>query len=87
MDDNARELFNQALPICEDLGYPEGEANCYLMLGRLDLHEKVCDAAQVNFMRALSLFDQLGDEQGRNDCFEVLGELRNRFAFPGQDGA
>jgi len=80
MSENARELFNQALPICEDVAYPEGEANCHLMLGRLDLDASAYDAAQANLTRALSLFEQLGDDRGRNDCFEVLGGLRHRIA-------
>jgi hypothetical protein len=77
MSERARVLFLQALPICKDVAYRQGEANCYLMLGRLDVMEKAYSTAQENLTRALSLFEQIGDERGRDDCYETLSGLRN----------
>ena len=80
MSERAHGLFDQALPICQDVAYKQGEANCHLMLGRLDVVEKAYSTAQEHLTRALSLFEQIGDERGRDDCYETLSGLRNGVA-------
>lgn len=79
--EQARELFQKALPLFEQLEDPHGMARCLQSLGNLALDDRELDKAQECFERALPLRQQLKDSQGIGNCLHGLGKAalsRNR---------
>jgi tetratricopeptide (TPR) repeat protein len=62
-NDQARTLYNQAIPLYQHVGSVLGEANCLLNLGQLALRESDNDQARTHYNQALSLYQRIQDRQ------------------------
>jgi tetratricopeptide (TPR) repeat protein len=71
----ARELFNQALPLYRRVGAVLGEANSLSSLGELEFLESRNDQARELFNQALPLYRRVGAVLGEANSLSSLGEL------------
>ncbi|WP_170176312.1 tetratricopeptide repeat protein [Lentzea flaviverrucosa] len=74
-NDQARALFNQALPLYQRISDVLGEANCLRNLGELAFHEAGYSHARTLLNQALPLYRQVGNALGEAHCLRDLGEL------------
>ncbi|MCX2950192.1 tetratricopeptide repeat protein [Lentzea sp. NEAU-D7] len=77
-NEQARGLFNQALPLYQRIGSVLGEANCLNNLGRLAFRESDNEQARGLFNQALPLYQRVGDVLGEANCLINLGRLAFR---------
>lgn len=74
----ARELFEQAQPLCQMVGDVLGEAHCLLDLGRISFLESDNQQARELFEQSQRLYQGAGDVLGEAHCLCNLGEIAFR---------
>ncbi|QJE72566.1 tetratricopeptide repeat protein [Aerophototrophica crusticola] len=73
--DGARERFEQALTLYQQVGDPLGEANCIRSLGDIALRRSDHDGARTCYEQALPLYQQVGARLGEANCIQGLGDI------------
>ena len=71
----AKSAFEQAQPLYQQAGRPQGEANCIHRLGDVAQARGDLVAARSSFEQALALFEKLGDVLGEANCICRLGDV------------
>jgi tetratricopeptide (TPR) repeat protein len=73
--DEARQRYEQALPIYQDIGARVGEANCIKSLG--DVHRMLSeyDEARQRYEQALPIYQDIGARVGEANCIKSLGDV------------
>jgi tetratricopeptide (TPR) repeat protein len=71
----AREKFQKALAMLQQLGDRAGEAATWHQLATIDVHQGDYGAAREKFQKALAMLQQLGDRAGEAATFAQLGIL------------
>ena len=77
-NDEAKEAFEQALPLYKSVGDIQGQANCIQSLGDIHFLESRNDEAKNAFEKALPLYKSVGDIQGQANCIQSLGDIHFR---------
>ncbi len=73
--DRARQLYQETLVICIDLGITLYGAACLYDLGQLALRQGDSGQAKVNYNEALALYKQVDNPGGIDACLAALSEL------------
>jgi hypothetical protein len=73
--DAARDAYNQARPLYEQIGDVRGQADCIQALGDIALHRSDHDAARDAYNQAHPLYEQIGDVRGQANCIQRLGDI------------
>ena len=74
-NEQARQLFQQAIPLYDQIGSLLGKANCLRSLGDLAFRESDNEQARQLFQQAIPLYDQIGSLLGKANCLKSLGKL------------
>ncbi len=73
--DQARERYEEALPLYRRVGDVLGEANCIRSLGDIALARSDHDQARERYEDALPLYRRVGDVLGEANCISSLGDI------------
>ncbi len=76
----ARESYDQALPLFEQIGDRLGQANTLKALGDLALRQAELAGARESYDQALPPFEQIGSRLGPSNTLKALGDLALRQA-------
>jgi tetratricopeptide (TPR) repeat protein len=71
----AREQYEQALPLYKQVGDLLGQANCIQSLGDIALERSEHAQAREQYEQALPLYKQVGDLLGQANCIKSLGDI------------
>ena len=77
-NEQARKLFQQAIPLYEQIGSLLGKANCLRSLGSMAFQESDNEQARKLFQQAIPLYEQIGSLLGKANCLQSLGDLAFR---------
>ena len=75
-NEQARQLFQQAIPLYDQIGDLLGKANCLQSLGDLAFIESDNEQARQLFQQAIPLYDQIGDLLGKANCYWSIGDMQ-----------
>ena len=85
----AKEYYEKALEIAQEIGDREQDARCYICLGdalRSDNdHEYVNVKAKEFQERVLAIAEEIGDKEAKASCYTLLGVCSTDFWVPGED--
>jgi tetratricopeptide (TPR) repeat protein len=73
--DTARDAYNRAHPLFEQIGDVLGQANCIRSLGDIALQQSDHDTARGAYNQAHPLYEQIGDLLGQANCITRLGDI------------
>lgn len=76
--DQARQHYEEALPLYREVGDQRGEANCIQGLGDIALWRSDHDQARQLYDKALLLYREVGDVRGEANRIQGLGEIALR---------
>ena len=77
---DARQRYEQALPIFREIGDRLGAANCILSLG--DVHVRLAEYpdARQRYEQALPIYTEIGARLGAANCIQRLGDVHVQLA-------
>jgi tetratricopeptide (TPR) repeat protein len=76
----ARDRYQQALPICQDIGDRLGEANCIRGLGDVHRMHSEYRQARDRYQQALPIYQDIGSRLGEANCIWSLGDVHRVLA-------
>jgi tetratricopeptide (TPR) repeat protein len=77
-NERAREAYEQAQPLFEQVGNVHGRANCIFCLGDIALRCSDYAAAHEAYTQAQPLYEQVGNVTGQANCIQSLGDIALR---------
>jgi tetratricopeptide (TPR) repeat protein len=73
--DDARQRYEEALPLCKRVGDLFGQAYCIQRLGDIALRRSNHDDARQRYEEAIPLYERIGDLPGQANCIKGLGDI------------